>query len=102
MADALLQVDNVSKRFGGLLAVDKASFTAVRGSRRIGSFSHSGKRSYEKKEPLRIHIGSMTKFIQPLATSVLSRRAPTTRLIAANDAAPATPSTTTSSGLPRM
>ena len=28
MAEVLLQVDSVSKRFGGLLAVDKASFTA--------------------------------------------------------------------------
>ena len=28
MAEPLLQVENVSKRFGGLLAVDKASFTA--------------------------------------------------------------------------
>ena len=31
MADALLQVENVSKRFGGLLAVNKASFTALPG-----------------------------------------------------------------------
>src|ERR1041384_4616622 len=28
VAETLLQVENVSKRFGGLLAVDKASFTA--------------------------------------------------------------------------
>ena len=27
MAEPLLRVDNVSKRFGGLLAVDRASFT---------------------------------------------------------------------------
>jgi branched-chain amino acid transport system ATP-binding protein len=31
MADALLQVETVSKRFGGLLAVDRASFTAPAG-----------------------------------------------------------------------
>src|SRR5262249_28667198 len=31
MADALLRVDNVSVRFGGLLAVDGASFTAKAG-----------------------------------------------------------------------
>ena len=31
MAEPLLQVDNVSKRFGGLLAVDKASFSAQAG-----------------------------------------------------------------------
>jgi branched-chain amino acid transport system ATP-binding protein len=31
MAEALLRVDNVSKRFGGLLAVDRASFTAPAG-----------------------------------------------------------------------
>jgi branched-chain amino acid transport system ATP-binding protein len=31
MADALLRVENVSKRFGGLLAVDRASFTAPAG-----------------------------------------------------------------------
>jgi branched-chain amino acid transport system ATP-binding protein len=31
VAEPLLQVDNVSKRFGGLLAVDKASFTAETG-----------------------------------------------------------------------
>ena len=31
MAEALLQVDNVSKRFGGLLAVDNASFNAEAG-----------------------------------------------------------------------
>src|SRR5246500_2598362 len=31
MAETLLQVDNVSKRFGGLLAVGKASFTAESG-----------------------------------------------------------------------
>ena len=31
MAEPLLHVDNVSKRFGGLLAVDKASFTAEAG-----------------------------------------------------------------------
>ena len=32
MTDVLLQVEGVSKRFGGLLAVDKASFTAERGA----------------------------------------------------------------------
>src|ERR1041385_5423366 len=31
VAETLLQVENVSKRFGGLLAVDKASFTAETG-----------------------------------------------------------------------
>jgi branched-chain amino acid transport system ATP-binding protein len=31
VAEALLQVENVSKRFGGLLAVNKASFTALPG-----------------------------------------------------------------------
>ena len=31
MAEPVLQVENVSKRFGGLLAVDKASFTADKG-----------------------------------------------------------------------
>ena len=31
MAEALLQVENVSKRFGGLLAVNKASFAAFPG-----------------------------------------------------------------------
>src|SRR5215216_2383061 len=31
MADALLRVDRVSKRFGGLLAVDRASFSAEAG-----------------------------------------------------------------------
>jgi branched-chain amino acid transport system ATP-binding protein len=31
VAEALLQVDNVSKRFGGLLAVNKASFAALPG-----------------------------------------------------------------------
>src|SRR4051812_45773518 len=31
VAEQLLQVENVSKRFGGLLAVDKASFTAEKG-----------------------------------------------------------------------
>ena len=31
MAETLLEVENVSKRFGGLLAVDKASFTAEAG-----------------------------------------------------------------------
>jgi branched-chain amino acid transport system ATP-binding protein len=31
MADALLRIDNVSKRFGGLLAVDHASFVAETG-----------------------------------------------------------------------
>ena len=32
MAEPLLQVENVSKRFGGLLAVDEASFTAEAGT----------------------------------------------------------------------
>jgi branched-chain amino acid transport system ATP-binding protein len=32
MAEALLRVENVSKRFGGLLAVDKASFAAPAGT----------------------------------------------------------------------
>ena len=32
MADALLRVEDISKRFGGLLAVDKASFTAMPGA----------------------------------------------------------------------
>jgi len=32
VTDVLLQVEGVSKRFGGLLAVDKASFTAERGA----------------------------------------------------------------------
>jgi branched-chain amino acid transport system ATP-binding protein len=32
MADALLRVENVAKRFGGLLAVDNASFTAMPGA----------------------------------------------------------------------
>src|SRR5689334_16400303 len=31
VAEPVLQVENVSKRFGGLLAVDKASFTADKG-----------------------------------------------------------------------
>ena len=31
MAEPLLRVDGVSKRFGGLLAVDRASFTAQAG-----------------------------------------------------------------------
>ena len=31
MAEALLQVENVSRRFGGLLAVNKASFAAPPG-----------------------------------------------------------------------
>src|ERR1044071_10247526 len=31
MAEALLRVENVSKRFGGLLAVDNASFAAEAG-----------------------------------------------------------------------
>ena len=31
MAEPLLRVENVSKRFGGLLAVDQASLTAERG-----------------------------------------------------------------------
>ena len=30
MADPLLRVENVSKRFGGLLAVEQASFAASR------------------------------------------------------------------------
>jgi branched-chain amino acid transport system ATP-binding protein len=32
MADALLRVESISKRFGGLLAVDNASFTAMPGA----------------------------------------------------------------------
>src|SRR5690606_16593748 len=67
---------------------------------RIGSCSQSGKRSYEKKEPESSHIGSWTKFIQPPATSVLERRAPISRPMAAKAAAPSAAATRRAATLP--
>ena len=43
----------------------RASFTAVSGRAWMNGWSASGNRDAEKKTPEKIHIGSMTRFINP-------------------------------------
>ena len=60
----------------------------------------SGNRSDEKKRPEKIHIGSMTRFINPLTVSVVPVRLAISRPIPAKARAPTISSTATSNRLP--
>src|SRR5262249_3225536 len=66
----------------------RALLSAVRGSAWMNGCAAFGKRSAEKKTPEKSHIGTMTRFIRPLAASRVRARAATSRPMPPKQRAP--------------
>ena len=79
-----ISVDRVTIDLPSIISARKASITGVNGNSLITGWTISGKRSYEKKMPLRVHIGSMTRFISPDAVSIVLAREATRNPIPAH------------------
>src|SRR5262245_9506382 len=78
----------------------KASLSAVSGSALMNGCRRSGNRAAEKKLPDSNHIGSITRFINPDAPSIVWVRAPTSNPIPANVSEPTTAISNRLSGEP--
>ena len=69
-----ISIGNANMDWPSNMMPRSASSNGVNGKIRMGICSISGKFSYEKKMPLKVHMGNMTKLISPDMVSIVLAR----------------------------